>query len=109
MAVWSIILGVAAAYNFVIGAGSLLQPGAAREGRVIGLLVVAFGVIYAIAPLDPQRFGPMLWAGILGKAGVIALMLPAARASDAPRALGWILAGDAIFAALFLAFLFGGG
>jgi hypothetical protein len=109
MAFWQIVFWAAAAYNVVIGAGGLFQPGAAREGRVIGLLVIAFGVVYAIAALDPERFAPMLWAGVLGKAGVIALMLPAARGPGGVPRLGWILAGDALFLALFLAFLLGRG
>ena len=102
---WPIVFWPAAVYNAVIGAGSLLQPGAPREGRVIGLLVVAFGVVYAIVALDLVRFGPMLWAGVLGKAGVVALMAPALRELETPKALGWILAGDAVFGVLFLAFL----
>ena len=109
MTFWQIVFWAAAAYNFVIGAGGLFRPGGPREGRVIGLLVTAFGVVYAIAALDPVRFGPMLWAGVLGKAGVVALMAPAARGPHAVRGLGWILAGDAAFLVLFLAFLLGLG
>lgn len=109
MEFWQFVFWAAAAYNAVIGAGSLLPPGAPREGRVIGLLVVAFGVVYAIVALDPVRFGSMLWAGLLGKAGVVALMAPAVREPETPKALGWILAGDAVFGVLFLAFLLGVG
>ncbi|WP_435203490.1 hypothetical protein [Qipengyuania sp. 902] len=76
---------------------------------MIGLFVVAFGVIYAIVALDPERFGPMLWVGVLGKAGVVALVAPAVRESETPKALGWILAGDAVFGVLFFAFLLGVG
>ena len=109
MEFWPIVFWAAAVYNAVIGAGSLLQAGAPREGRVIGLLVVAFGVVYAIVALDPERFGPMLWAGVLGKAGVVALMAPAVQEPETPKALGWILAGDAVFGVLFLVFLLGVG
>ena len=109
MTFWQIVFWAAAAYNLVIGAGGLFQPSAAREGRVIGLLVAAFGVVYAIVALDPVRFGPMLWAGVLGKAGVVLLMAPAARGPQAVRGLAWILAGDALFLVLFLAFLAGLG
>ena len=58
MEFWPIVFYAAAAYNAVIGAGSLLQPGAPREGRVIGSLVVAFDIAdgagrveYSIAPV----------------------------------------------------------
>jgi hypothetical protein len=108
MTFWQIILSLAAAYNLVIGAASMLQPGAAREGRVTGLLVAGFGVVYAIAASDPARFAPVLWAGVLGKLGVIALLGPAVRGGELPRAVGWVLAGDAVFAALFLVLLLGG-
>lgn len=106
---WSAMLWAAALYNLVIGGGALFQPGAAREGRVTGLLVAGFGVVYAIVALDPARFAPVLWAGVLGKAGVIALLGPAVRRGELPRGLGWVLAGDALFTALFLALLLGAG
>ena len=76
---------------------------------MIGLFVVVLGVVYAIVALDPERFGPMLWAGVLGRAGVVAQMAPAVREPETPKALGWILAGDAVFGVLFLAFLLGVG
>lgn len=107
MTFWPCSLILAAAYNLIIGAASMLQPGAAREGRVTGLLVVGFGVVYAIAASDPARFAPVLWAGVLGKLGVIALLGPAVRKGELPRSVGWVLAGDAVFAALFLVLLLG--
>jgi asparagine N-glycosylation enzyme membrane subunit Stt3 len=109
MTFWPITLALAAAYNLIIGGASLFQPGAPREGRVTGLLVAGFGVVYAIAASDPVRFAPVLWAGVLGKLGVIALLGPAVRGGELPRALGWVLAGDAVFTALFLALLLGLG
>lgn len=109
MTFWPIILSLAAAYNLIIGGASLVQPGSPREGRVTGLLVAGFGVVYAITASDPVRFAPVLWAGVLGKLGVIALLGPAVRAGELPRAVGWVLAGDAVFTALFLALLLGWG
>jgi hypothetical protein len=76
---------------------------------VTGLLVAGFGVVYAIAALDPPRFAPVLWAGVLGKLGVIAQLAPAVYKGELPRTLGWVLAGDALFTALFLALLLGVG
>lgn len=109
MGFWQIVLALAALYNLVIGGGSLVQPGAAREARITGLLVAGFGVVYAVAATDPARFAPVLWAGVLGKLGVIALLGPAVRRGELPRSLGWVLAGDAVFTALFLALLLGAG
>lgn len=103
-----IILGAAAAFNFVIGGPGLMQKGASRDGRVVSLLVVCFGVVYALIASDPARFLPMLWAGVLGKLGVIALMAPAVRRGELPRAVGWVLAGDGLFTAAFLVMLLRG-
>lgn len=107
MDMWQIVLGAAAAYNLVIGGGGLAQAGASRDSRVVSLLVVCFGVVYALVAADPARFGPVLWAGVLGKLGVIALLAPAVRSGELPRMVGWVLAGDALFTAAFLAFLLG--
>ncbi|ANY21253.1 hypothetical protein A6F68_02763 [Tsuneonella dongtanensis] len=105
MALWNIVLWAAAGFNLLIGAGAMLQKGASREGRMVGLLVLAFGVVYAFVALEPARHLPMLWAGVLGKAGAIAIMLPAVARGEAPKALGWILAGDALFVGFFLMML----
>ena len=102
MTIAEIILWAAALFNLVIGAPSLLQPGATRDGRVVAVLVLAFGLLYAIAASDPVRFAPVLLAGVLGKLGVIAVMAPGARRGELPRALGWVLAGDALFVAAFV-------
>lgn len=108
MTLWQIVLWAAAAYNLVIGVPGLLRRGGGTEGRVIGLLVAGFGVVYAIAATDPERFLPMLWAGVLGKVGVIALMAPAVRRGELQRAVGLVLAGDALFTLAFLAMLLRG-
>lgn len=108
MTTTQIILWAAAAFNVIIGGASLFQPGASREGRIVGLLVVCFGVVYALVASDPVRFLPVLWAGVLGKLGVIALMAPAVRRGELPRAVGWVLAGDGLFTALFLVVLLRG-
>lgn len=100
-----IALWAAAAFNLVIGLAGMARRGATREGRTVGLLVVSFGVVYALVALDPARFVPVLWAGVLGKAGVIALMLPAVARGEAPRWLAWVLAGDGLFLGYFLVLL----
>lgn len=108
MDVGQIVLGAAAAYNLVIGGGGLAQAGASRDARVVSLLVVCFGVVYALVASDPARFLPMLWAGVLGKLGVIALLGPGVRKGELPRMVGWVLAGDALFTAAFLMLLLRG-
>jgi cobalamin biosynthesis protein CobD/CbiB len=103
------MLWAAAAFNLVIGLPGLLRPGASLEGRLVAVLVAGFGVLYAMVATDPPRFSPVLWAGVFGKLGVIALMAPAVAKGQAPKATGVLLAGDALFTAAFLYLLLGGG
>lgn len=102
IAPWQWVLWAAAAFNLVIGGAGLVQRGASREGRVVSILVASFGVIYALVAFDPDRFAPVLWAGVIGKLGVIAMLAPAVARGDMPRSIGWVLAGDGFFAGFFL-------
>jgi hypothetical protein len=104
---WQIMLWAAAAYNLFIGGGGLVARGAPRDARLVSLFVAAFGIVYAVAATDPMRFAPVLWAGVFGKLGVIALMAPAVAKGELPRAVGWVLAGDALFTVAFLWLLLG--
>jgi hypothetical protein len=99
------MLGLAALYNLVIGVVAMLQPQLGHDGRLVGLLVACFGLIYAMTARDPLRFAPVLWVGVLGKLGVIALVLPEVLSGQAVPGTGPVLAGDALFAAGFIAFL----
>ena len=102
MTFWRWVLFAAAAYNLVIGVGGLLDPAATVEGRVVGLLVACFGLVYALVGSNIARFRPMLWAGVIGKLGVVALMGPQVAAGGLPVFIGPILLGDALFALAFL-------
>lgn len=106
---WSGMLWAAAAYNLIIGLPGLFVPGAAVTERIVALLVACFGLIYALTARDPLRFAPVLWAGVIGKVGVVALMMPAVQAGLAAPGTGWVLLGDAVFTALFILFLLGPG
>jgi hypothetical protein len=101
---WAILLGAAAAYNLVIGIGGLIS-GAAVNDRIVSLLVACFGLVYAIAASNPRRYAPMLWAGIAGKLGIIALLWRDLAAGTAPAGTLPVLAGDALFTIGFLALL----
>ena len=104
---WRVMLALAALYNLLIGGLALLGPGD-TNGHVTGLLVACFGLVYALAASDPLRFAPVLWAGVAGKLGVIALVWPQVRAGAAAPGTGLVLAGDALFTLGFLAFLLWG-
>ena len=103
---WRRFFWAAAIYNFVIGLAGMLTPEATIDARVIGLLVFGFGVVYFLVARDPLRFAPVLWAGVLGKVGVVALLGPEAFRTGGDPLIAGVLAGDAVFAMGFLAFLF---
>ena len=102
MKIWRIFMFAAAAFNLLIGVGGLLDPVSTLEGRVVGLLVACFGLVYALVATDIERYRPMLWAGVIGKFGVVAMLGPGVVDGNQPAFLGPILVGDAIFAAAFL-------
>lgn len=104
---WSWMLGAAAAYNLVVAVPAIILPGTAQGDRVTAVLVASFGVLYALIARAPALHGRMLWAGVLGKAGILAILLPAVLGGRAPEATACILAGDALFTIGFLALLLG--
>jgi len=106
---WRAFLWAACAFNLVIGALSMLSPAATLDARIVGLLVFAFGVVYLMVARDPARFAPVLWAGVIGKIGVVALLMPEALGQEGSATAVGILALDAAFAFGFLAFLFAKG
>lgn len=102
------MLWAAAAFNLLVAVPSFFLPGAGVSDRIVALLVGCFGLVYAQVAREPERLGQVLWAGVIGKLGVVALMLPEVQAGRAPPGTGWILLGDAVFTALFVAFLLRG-
>jgi hypothetical protein len=104
---WRPFFILAALYNLVIGGAGLANASAPVNDRIVGLLVACFGIVYALVGRDAARFGPVLWAGIVGKLGIVALLLPDVLAGRAAAGTGVILAGDALFTFGFLVFLLG--
>lgn len=105
--IWRWMLGAAAAFNLVVALPALFAAAASADQRIAALLVGCFGLVYALVAWQPARLAPVLWAGIAGKAGIIALVLPEVLAGRAAPGTGAVLSGDAVFAALFLLFLLG--
>lgn len=103
---WRTFFWVATAFNLLIGLGGMLAPGATIDARIAGLLIFGFGVVYFFVARDPLRFAPVLWAGVLGKVGVVALLAPSEFSAEGSRLVAGILVGDILFAIGFLAFLF---
>lgn len=103
---WNIFFYIAAAYNLVIGLAGMVTPAASVDARIVGLLVLCFGIVYFLVARDPIRFGSVLWAGVVGKAGVVGLLAPQAFGAEGNSLIAGILVGDVLFAIGFLAFLF---
>lgn len=102
---WRPFFYTAATYNLVIGGLGLATTTAPVNDRIVGLLVACFGIVYALVGRDAARFGPVLWAGVVGKLGIVVLLLPDVLAGRAAAGTGVILAGDALFTLGFLVFL----
>jgi len=102
MRFWQAVLFGAAGYNLVVGVGGLVDPVATTDARIVSLLVACFGVVYALVGTDIARFKPMLWAGVIGKLGVIAIVGPEVASGVRPAIFGPVLAGDALFTIAFL-------
>lgn len=114
---WRVFFIAAAFYNFAAGLPLLLAPemilaqmgGAVPEEllyhRVAGLLILCFGALYAMVARDPARFGPTVWLGVLGKAGVIVLVAGAYLAGRVPFDGFAVALGDLMFVVGFVWFL----
>lgn len=105
---WSAVFWAAAAFNLLVAVPSFFLPGAGVTDRIVAVLVGCFGLVYAMVARAPERLGQVLWTGVIGKLGVMALMLPEVQAGRALPGTGWILLGDGLFTVLFLAFLLRG-
>lgn len=102
---WRLFFWLAAIFNFVIGLIGMFSATSTVDARVIGLLVACFGIIYALVARDPRRFAPALWAGLVGKIGVVTLLGPVAFAPGGDLIVAGVLTCDAIFALGFLIFV----
>lgn len=102
---WRAFFWAAALFNFGIGLVGMLVPPASIDGRLIGVLVFAFGMIYVLVARDPRRYRSALWAGLVGKGGVVALLGTDTLARGGDPATIAIVAIDAIFVIGFLGFL----
>ena len=114
---WRLFFWVALGFNLLAGLPLLLAPDVMMTTlgvevpsdllfhRFTGLLVVCFGGLYALVAQDAARFRPLVWLGIIGKAGVVALFTEAYMGGRVPFSLYAISLGDVAFIAGFVAFL----
>lgn len=104
---WSWMLWAAAAYNWLVSLPVLLNTSLAAADKISAVLVAGFGLLYAIVASNPARFAPTLWAGVLGKLGLVVLLAPSIIAGTAAPGTAPVLAGDLLFTLAFLALLLG--
>lgn len=114
---WRLFFLVALIFNLLAGLPLLLAPNMMLSSlgtdvppdllfhRFTGLLVVCFGGLYALVAQDVVRFRPLVWLGIVGKAGVVALFTEAYVNGRVPFSLYAISLGDVAFIVGFVAFL----
>lgn len=118
---WKMFFWVAAIFNFLAGVPLLLFPGEMQAllgvvppddlmfHRLTGLLVICFGAVYGFLATDLTRYRPLVWLGVIGKSGVVALFTEAWMAGRVPFQSYAISLGDAAFVVGFLIFLFSTG
>lgn len=104
---WTWLLLAAAAYNWLVSLPVLLDNRIAASDKISAVLVAGFGVLYALVASSPARFAPTLWAGVVGKLGLVVLLAPSIAAGTAAPGTAPVLAGDLVFTAAFLALLLG--
>lgn len=115
-AAWRPFFIAAAAFNFVAGLGLMLAPAAAYavagtappaslEARLMGWLIAALGIGYAVVARDPSRNRGIVQAGTIGKLGAVALVGAHWFSGQAPAAFALAILGDLVFAVAFILFL----
>jgi hypothetical protein len=114
---WSKLFWAAAAFNGAVGLPLLLAPGAMMAAlgvavpadltfhRTAGLLIVCFGVVYAMIARDLDRYRPLAALGVAGKLGVVAIFASAWSSGAIPASAAAVALGDLVFCALFGLFL----
>ncbi len=95
----------AALFNLLIGIAGMLAPEGTIDARIVGLFIFGFGIVYVCVAREPRRFAPVLWAGVIGKAGVLAVLGPDTIGPNGDSLFGAVLMGDAFFVIGFLTFL----
>lgn len=117
MRFWTIVFGLAAAFNLLVGLPLLFAPAAfyaaigqppppdILSSQMVGLLITVFGVGYVMVARDPPRNRNILWLGVLGKTPLPLITWLSIQAGRTPMDGLWLTLVDLVFVALFLTYL----
>lgn len=105
---WVWMLRGAALYNLAVATPALVMESTQDSDRIIAVLVASFGLLYGLISHHPAKLALALWAGVVGKAGLLAVLVPAVIDGRQAAALAPVLVGDALFTLAFIAFLMRG-
>ena len=117
MSGWRLFFMVAGIFNLAVGLPLLIAPAETQASlgvavpddlmfhRFTGLLVVCFGAVYFFVAQDLMRYRPLVWLGVVGKAGVVVVFTEAWMAGRVPFQAYVLALGDALFVVGFLIFL----
>ena len=120
MNLWRALFGFAALVNLAVGIGmvvgarevavqlGVLGPGAPYAMTMVGMMIGVFGVGYAIVSGNPAGNRGIVWLGVIGKLGAAGLAAMQYMQGLIPQTTFMLGMGDAVFAALFLLFLWRG-
>lgn len=120
MTLWNALFSLAALVNLGVGGAmaatprevaaqlGVLGPGAPYAITMVGMMIAVFGVGYAIVARDPARNRGIVWLGVIGKFGAAGLAALQYAQGLIPQTTFVLGMGDAVFAALFLLFLWRG-
>ena len=120
MNLWRALFGLAALVNLTVGGAMIigarevaaqlgvLGPGAPYAITMAGMMIAVFGVGYAIVSGNPAGNRGIVWIGVIGKIGACVLAAMQYAQGLIPQSTFTLGLGDAVFAALFLLFLWRG-
>lgn len=102
---WRALFWSAAVFNLILGLAGMFGSVPTVDARIAGLLVLSFGILFALVARDPDRYAAVLWAGLIGKVGTVALLAPALLENGDSILAAAVLVAEALLATGFLAFL----
>lgn len=117
MQAWRVFFAIAAFFNMAVATAMLVAPaqmaghlniggaGAAYVTAMLGFLIGAFGIGYAIVANAPSRNRSIVWMGLVGKLGVAAIAMLEFAAAIIPFNYFALGMGDLAFAIVFGLFL----